>query len=116
MAYVHNEIPAIQKAYDLYKNVHEYTKKFPKGDKYSLGERLKNVILEILELLMEAESAKRDWKEQALEKVNRKLGIAKLLIRLSNDIHILDDKKYLALIEKLMEIGRMIGGWMKAVR
>ncbi len=65
---------------------------------------------------MEAESAKRDWKEQALEKVNRKLGVAKLLIRLCNDIKIIDDKKYFALTEKLLEIGRMIGGWMKAVR
>ncbi|MBI4268339.1 four helix bundle protein [Candidatus Uhrbacteria bacterium] len=96
--------------------MHEFTKKFPKGDKYSLGEKIKSVILEILELFMEAESAKRDWKEQALERANRKLGIAKVLIRLSHDIHILDDKKYLSLTERLLEIGRMTGGWMKAMR
>ena len=65
---------------------------------------------------MEAESAKRDWKEQALEKVNRKLGVVKLMVRLCNDTRILDDKKYLTLTEQLLEIGRMIGGWMKAVR
>jgi len=116
MTYIHNEIPAIQKTYDLYRELHEYTKKFPKGDKYSIGERIKITILDILELFMEAESAKRDWKEQALEKVNRKLGIAKLLIRLSHDTKILDDKKYLSLTERLLEIGRMTGGWMKAVR
>ena len=39
-----------------------------------------------------------------------------MLIRLSNEIRVLDNKKYLILQEKLQEIGRMIGGWMKSIK
>ena len=115
MPYVHNEIPLIQKTYNLYKTTHEYSKLFPKSDKYSLGEKLKATILETLEFLMEAETAKRDWKAPILEKVNRKVGLLKLLFRLANETKTLDNKKYLLVSEQLQEIGRMTGGWMKTV-
>lgn len=116
MTYPYNEISLIQKTYDLYKITYSYSKTFPKSDKYSLGGRIKTLIIEMLELLMEAETAKKDWKSPILEKVSRKLRILKLLVRLTNEIKILDNKKYLVLSEKLQEIGRMLGGWIKAVK
>jgi len=103
------------KSYEIYKNLHQFTKTFPKSDKYSLGEKLKNLNLELLELLIEAEVAKRDWKAPILEKAGRKNDLLKLLLRLTNEIKILDDKKYLSLMEKLQEIGRMLGGWLKTL-
>lgn len=105
MPYLHNQISVIQKTYDLYKLNYEYTKKFPKSDKFALGEKIKNLILEILELLIEAETAKRDWKQPVLEKTDRKLDLLKMLVRLSNDIKVLDDRKYLLLSEYVLEIG-----------
>lgn len=116
MPYLHNQISIIQKAYELYKLTYEYTKKFPKSDKYALGEKIKGLILEILEFLIEAETTKRDWKQPVLEKASRKLDLLKILVRLSNDIKILDDRKYLTITELILEIGRMLGGWLKAVR
>src|SRR3989338_1977344 len=115
MTYIHNQISVIQKVYDLYKLTYEYAKKFPKSDKYSLGEKIKVLILEVLELLIEAETAKRDWKQPALEKASRKLGLLKILLRLANDIKILEDKKYLNATQHSLEIGRQIGGWIKTV-
>ena len=116
MTYVHNEIPIIQKTYDLYKTNYEYAKIYPKSDKYALGEKIKTLILDILELLIEAETAKREWKEPVLEKVSNKLGVLKLLFRLAYEIKILDSKKYLKLTERALETGRMLGGWLKSVR
>ena len=116
MVYAHNEISIIQKSYNLYKLTYDYAKKFPKSDKYSLGEKIKNLLLEILELLIEAETAKRDWKQPVLEKASRKLNLLKILLRLANDIKILDDKKYLTAQDQVQEIGRMLGGWIKAMR
>ncbi len=66
-----------------------------------------------MELLIDAETAKRDWKSPLLQKASRKTDLLKLLLRLANEIKILDDKKYLSLTEKLQEIGRMLGGWLK---
>lgn len=100
----------------MYKLTYQYSKAFPKSDKYSLGEKIKNLILEVLELLIEAEATKKDWKEPILNKASRKLNLLKILIRLTNEIKILDNKKYLDSEERLQEIGRMIGGWIKAVK
>lgn len=116
MVYIHKQISLIQKSYDLYKIIHQNTKNFPKSDKYCLGEKIKNINLEILELLIEAEVAKRDWKTPILEKTSHKVKLLEILIRLAYEIRILDDKKYLDLQDKLQEIGRMIGGWIKTVK
>jgi hypothetical protein len=116
MTYIHNEIPIIQKTYDLYKTNYEYTKAFPKSDKYALGEKTKLLILDMLELLIEAEAAKREWKEPVLEKVSNKLGVLKMIFRLAHEIKILDGKKYLQVTEQSLEIGRMLGGWLKSVK
>jgi len=109
-------VPLVQKTYHLYAATHEAVKRFPKTDRYTLGERIKSLLLEILELLIEAETAKRDWKEPALVKASRKLGLLKLLIRLAHETKALDNRSYLALAEELVAIGRMIGGWIKAVQ
>jgi len=112
----HNEISLIQKSYDLYKSIYQIVKTFPKGDKYNLGNELKNLNLQIIELLIEAESAKKDWKVPLVEKTSAKLGLLKIFIRLASDLKIIDQKKYLNIQEQLQEIGRMLGGWLKSLK
>ena len=116
MTYTKHEIPLIQKTYDFYKIFHEYSKAFPKSEKYTLAEKIKAYSLEILELYIQAETAKRDWKQPILEKASGKIGLLKLLARLTNEIKVLDDRKYLELSDRLRELGRMTGGWIKTIR
>jgi len=113
--FLHNQISLIQKSYDLYKNIYQLIKTFPKGDKYNLGQEIKCLNLQIIELLIEAEIAKKDWKAPLIEKASLKLSLLKILTRLASDIKIIDQKKYLGLQEQMQEIGRMLGGWLKAV-
>ena len=70
----------------------------------------------MIELFFEAESTHKDWKQPILQKANIKLSILKILIRLANDIGIINPKKTIQLQEQLQEIGRMIGGWIKYIR
>lgn len=100
----------------MYKNIYQYTKSFPKVDRHNLGSELKQLNILIIELLIEAESAKKDWKLPLLEKVSIKITLLKLLIRVAYEIKILDPKKHLLLQEQLQEIGRMLGGWIKTVK
>lgn len=100
----------------MHKNIYQYTKTFPKSDKYNLGNELKIINIQIIELLIEAETVKKDWKSPLLEKASVKVNILKILIRLANDIKILDQKKHLKLQEQLQEIGRMLGGWIKSIK
>lgn len=100
----------------MYKNIYQIVKKFPKSDKYNLGNELKSLNIQILELLIKAECAKKDWKQSIIEKASNKLGILKILVRLASDLKIIDQKQYLKLQEQLQEIGRMIGGWLKSLK
>ena len=112
----HNEISLIQKSYDLYKTIYQLIKTFPKSDKYNLGHELKILNLQLIELLIEAESAKKDWKAPLVEKASAKLGLLKIFIRLAFDLKIIDQSKYIKLQEQLQEIGRMLGGWIKSLK
>ncbi len=81
-----------------------------------MGQKTENLILEILELIFGAISLPKQEKNIFLKKANVKVDALKMLVRLSYDIKAIDDKKYLALQEKLQEIGRMVGGWIRTLR
>jgi hypothetical protein len=93
--------------------LYSLTKSFPKKDRYTLGQRSENLTLEILELLFLANSKQKASRLLILNKVDVKLKILKMLIRICFDIKDIDQKKYILLQEHLQEIGKMLGGWIK---
>lgn len=108
-------LPILHRIYELYKLFYQYLLAFPKKDRYSLGLKCENLILDILELFFEAVQSFKD-KLQLLEKASLKLNILRILIRLAKDVKIIDFKKYLTLQEKINEIGKMLGGWIKSTK
>ena len=86
--------------------------KFPRTQKFLLGDRIQTTALDILESLIEA-TYTRDRKGQ-LARAN--LGIEKLrfFFRLAVELHYLDRRRYQHAARTLDEIGRLIGGWAKA--
>jgi hypothetical protein len=86
--------------------------KFPRTQKFLLGDRIQTTALDILECLIEA-TYTRDRKDQ-LARAN--LGIEKLrfFFRLAVELHYLDRRRYQHAARTLDEIGRLIGGWVKA--
>lgn len=88
----------------------------PKKDKYSVGLRLQDITLDLIEVIFRASNASGKEKVIPLEKAGAKVDLIKLLIRLTYEIKAIDQKKYLSLEEQLQEIGKMIGGWLKYSR
>ncbi|MFA6146385.1 MAG: diversity-generating retroelement protein Avd [Patescibacteria group bacterium] len=101
------------KTYELYKLLYQNLKSFPKKDKYTLGQKIDNTALEILEAITLAGISSQN-KLNLLEKASQKLDLLKILIRLADDLKILDNKKYLEIQQKIQEIGKMLGGWIKS--
>src|SRR5687767_16031676 len=110
------DIPIFKKVYDLYKVFHSYRKTIPKQDRHTLWQKADTTILDILEIIMTAANLPKNHKLPFLEKTNSKLSILKILFRLSYETKVIDDRKYLTLQEHLNEIGKMLGGWIKASR
>jgi len=109
-------IPLVHTTYEYYKLFHQFIKLFPKSEKYSLGERIEKTILDALELALRAAYATRGERVPLLKELDAKVQLLKTLTRLAHEIRAMDDKKYLALQEKLQEMGKMVGGWLRSTR
>jgi four helix bundle protein len=89
-------------------------KQFPKHEKHVLGAEIRLSMLQLQRLVITA--FKRYHKKTTLTDLDIELAILKRQVRLAKDLRYLDLKKYQHWIEKLVEIGRMIGGWIKSVK
>lgn len=85
--------------------------KFPRSQKFLLGDRLQVQALAVFDQLIEATYSKE--RTGYLRTAN--LGLEKLRfgVRLAKDLHHLDFKRYEFAARAIDEIGRMIGGWLK---
>ena len=106
-----NELPAVQKAYDLGKEILPRVAKYPKEYRYSLGERLNDNALDIIELLVQATYTRE--KARLLDQANVKLERMRFLLRLSHELGALSTKGFEHVMKMVTELGRQIGGWRK---
>jgi hypothetical protein len=110
-----DDIPILNKSYELYKLFHEYRKIVPKQDRFTIYERSENIILGTIELLLEASYGNKEQKAVLLGKASVKLNILRFLIRLMKETKTFDLKKYATIEIIIDEIGRMIGGWIRSM-
>ena len=86
--------------------------KFPRSQKFLLGDRIQTTALDVLERLIEATYSR--MRSNPLAAAN--LGIEKLrfLFRLAVELRYLDTRRYEHAARCLDDLGRSIGGWRKA--
>ena len=105
----------ILKTYDLLKAALLIVGKFPRDQRFLLGDRIEVKLLDILELLISAYYSVRAEKPAQLRKANIMLEQMRYLVRLAHDLHLMNHEKYGSLSESIDEVGKMCGGWLKAV-
>ena len=89
---------------------------FPKDSKYTLGAKVDSLFLEVIEGVIRASISDKLEKLISLKKTSVKLDLLKFFLQLTWEIKALDNKKYVKLSEKLNEIGKMLGGWIKSLK
>ena len=107
------DIPILKKTYDFYKTFHEYRRLVPKNDRFTIYERSENLIVDLIELFLEA-GYTRSNKTSILENASVKLNTLRFFIRLMKETKVFDLKKYTILQGMIDEIGRMLGGWIRS--
>jgi len=110
-----SDTPIFIKTYELYKTFYSYLPKFPKRDRYTLGQKCELILLDLLENIIVAGYLSKLEKLPLLRKISIKLDVLKVLFRLGKDIKVIDHKKYIEFESYFIEIGRMLGGWIKSV-
>ena len=100
--------------YDLLRDVHAARRTFSKTEKYSLGEKLENTLLNTLLSIVEAGQERHEWKVAAIDAALRNLEKARILIRLAWDTQQIHERRMSEWQVAADKIGRMLGGWRRA--
>ena len=108
-------LPVIEHTVAVYKLWHGYRNDFPKGARYTLGDKIDVTFVLTLEYLFIASYQSRHEKLPTIVAALRKTDLLKFLLRIAWELQALDTKKYALLSEKADELGRMIGGWKKGL-
>ena len=106
-----SEPPVIAKLYDLILWYAPVLSRFKRDARYSLGERLMGALLDAHLALADAAYGRQ--RGVSLAEAARQIDRARLLSRLSHDLALIDHRRYEYASERLVEVGRMIGGWRK---
>ena len=110
------DIPIFIKICDFYKLLSQLLLSFPKSKRYTLGQRIDQISLATIELVITAGYTPREQKLALLQKTSIKIDLLKILLRLSLETKCIDNKKYQLIANHLVEIGKMVGGWIKSVK
>ena len=106
--------PALEQTYQFMLWLVPTVEKFPKSQKFLLGDRIQGTAHDVLDGLIEATYSRRC--EPLLAGVNLALEKLRFLFRLSMDLHCLDRRRYEFAARCLDDIGRQVGGWLRASR
>ena len=105
------DLDVVTRTYDLILWLLPQVAKFPRSHRFTLGDRLKSLALDILEHLVEAQY--RSKKLSILYDTNVKLERLRFMVRLAKDLNLLSIRRYEFAARAINEIGSLLGGWIK---
>jgi len=85
----------------------------PKKQQYTIGNRIENKFLDLLELAYIAYFSDKEKKVEKIAQCILTLDTLKFLIYISWEAKLIANKNYLEVAEKLDQTGKMFGGWKK---
>ena len=108
------EMKIQQKVFEMLEYAYVCLQQFPKSEKFALVVDIKRCMNLILERVVEG--SKKYYKKTTLQELDVEVTKLKAYIRLSYKLGFLPIKKYEIWAEKVVEIGKMVGGWIKNVQ
>ena len=85
----------------------------PKNSRYTLGEKIDRTFIETIEAIFIASYVPKEQKILYLKRAAGKFDLLKLFLQIAWEMQVIETKKYVLLSEKLDEIGKMLGGWLR---
>jgi hypothetical protein len=104
--------PAVEAHYQLLNWLMPTVARFPREQRFLLGDRIQATALDVLEALIEA-TYTRDRRGH-LARANLGLEKLRFFFRLAHEQRHLDERRYEHAARQIDEVGRLVGGWVKA--
>ena len=106
--------PALEAMYQFLVWLVPAIDKFPRAQKFVLGDRIETAALDVLDALIGATYTK--GRDSMLTDANLGLERLRFFMRLSHELRLLDSRRYEHAARSIDEVGRLVGGWTKAHR
>ena len=90
--------------------------KIPKKDRFGIYLKIENICLEIISLIITSALESKNNKLPILNSTRIKIEVLKRLIRITQELNIIEKKKYIDLESDLQKISRMVAGWIKYLK
>ncbi len=108
----YQHLPIYKQTYDVLLRTMMATKDFPREYKYTLGQKIKDELIELVVLIYRANSATD--KAQHIESIVERVQAIQLMMRLAHDMKILTRRHYAALSEMTDSLAKQAQGWLKS--
>lgn len=106
--------PLFAKTTDFIVWLLEHTDRFPKNERFRMGKRLEDSVFKFYELLIEATRSTKG-KRQLLVQADVELEKLRLFVRMSQRRKLTGISQYHFAAGTLVELGKLLGGWLKTV-
>jgi hypothetical protein len=107
----------IQKYVDMAKYAYVILRNFPRSEKYTLAADIRQRLWGAGALLSRAGSVPgKAEKQRLLEQADMDIAALKFLIRMGMEMEFIPLSKYETFSKQIVEVGKMLGGWLKFVR
>jgi 23S rRNA-intervening sequence protein len=104
----------LTKTFDLLAWIGPRVEKFPKAYRFTISERLMKAALDFQETIFDAQSQGGTTRQKLLRAADAHLNKLRLYLRLAHHWKWLNDGQYRHVSTMVAEIGRLLGGWIKA--
>jgi len=104
--------PAVEAMYQLLLWLIPTVSKFPRDQKFFLGDRIQNAATDALTCLIAATYTRN--RDRHLEEANLCLEKLRFFVRLAYDLRLLLQKQYEHAARLIDGVGKLVGGWRKA--
>jgi four helix bundle protein len=108
------ELPVYKASYDLLLQVFNLTHNLNREYKYTLGEKLKNEITDLLSNIYRANRIRE--KEMYLKTARENIELVRLQIRILKDLKQISNKKHIFINQSIESVSKQLAGWHKSIQ
>ena len=108
----YKHLPIYKGTYDLLLRIMIATKDFPREYKYTLGQKLKDEVLDLILYIYRANSTEE--RQPYIAAILERIQVVEVMLRLSHDMRLLTRGHYAGLSEMTDSLARQAQGWYKS--
>ncbi len=105
-------LPVYKVSYDLLVELFRFTKDFTREYKFTLGESIKNEVIEMIRNIYRANSSYT--KEKIIQSARENIETIRLYLRLLKDLKQVNLEKFVFLNEKIESVSKQLTAWQKS--